>query len=121
MNTRNEMIDRLETLCTTSNPADFDLAAKLFGEVMDLYGYAYFNPGEPVAECVFCGASRPLPGVYGDDAYTSEELEDPEFLLDDDAYWARVWAIRALDILDPQHVAEPCCAKRAALREKLEG
>jgi len=115
-----EMIDELEALSVTTDPVDLDRASELFNKLLDLYEYTYFNPGEPEARCNFCDASRALPEVYNEDAYTGDELEEPEFWLDSAVYWARVWAIRALDILDPNYPEEPCCEERRALLDKIE-
>jgi len=112
------LITEAERLSVTDNPSDLDVASMLFENVLDTFCYYYSNPGEPQAECDFCGAYHALPGVYGEDAYTGEELET-EIELDNEVYWARVWATRALDILDCAE--EPCCEEREKLWTTFEG
>ena len=108
--TTKQMIADAETLSVTESPRDLGASCELFDNTLDMFCYTYSMPGEPEAVCEFCGANHALPGVYGDDAYTSEELEDGADLISIDAYWARVWATRALDILDAYE--ESCCEKR---------
>lgn len=126
MTTVERLIEIAERLSTTSDSSvdddglsDLDVAVALFNGVLDLFHLIYFNPGEPGAECQFCGRNRALPGAY--DVCDSDDVElgdDTE--LGADVYWARVWAVRALDILDPAYVEDACCLERDKLWATLE-
>ena len=113
-----EMIEELEDLIVTTDRHAPGHAYALFEKVLDALNMDYWNPGEPEARCLSCNANWPLPGVYGEDAYTSDEAEEG-IELDSDVYWTRVWATRALDLLDPQYAVEPCCEDNRKLLEQL--
>jgi hypothetical protein len=115
------LTEKAEQLCVTEDSKDLDSACILFSNTLDLFRYFYFNPGEPTAECEFCRTNRALPGAYGLDVYTGDEIETGAELLPNDVYWARAWATRALDILSPHHLEEPCCEEREQLWAALEG
>lgn len=118
MITVEQLIEKAEELCVTEDPNELGIAWAFFTDMLDLFCLYYFNPGEPETECCFCGRNCALPGVYGIDAYTSEEIETG-VTLDSNAYWARVWATRALDILEGDG-EDACCLERDKLWATLE-
>jgi hypothetical protein len=118
MTNLNLLVEEAEQLSVTTRPEGPDRAYLLFEDALSLFRFTYENPGEPQATCDFCGGNHALPGAYGEAVYTSEEVEDGVELRDD-VYWARVWATRALDILNPLYVEEPCCEEREKLWVRL--
>lgn len=60
-------------------------AYNLFSKVCDELEFTYFNPGEPEAQCNFCGHNYALPGCYGE-----EVMMDDEEIISSDVYWTRV-------------------------------
>jgi len=122
-----KLIDELEkasvitTLGELSGEALFDIA-------LDMLNYDYSNPGEPEATCGFCGRSIGMMGCHGEEVFTAEEIEaaverwldgDLTTIIPDDVYWVRVWATRALDLINRSRYDEPCCEERAALLDEL--